>query len=426
MAEERIRVILVSTEWHELLVPFSEYVRIADYPISGYQLEVYSSGEAKKTTPVQPGPTSEERKICPSHMIYLFASAGGRDRGTPQIASAIFEAGISDFCIVELDSSVREIPYPYASYAAMDAIASSERSLFAERLLIDLRAEEFDENPWFLEDSVWAKINSRASCVDNMEIGYPEKFSAVLLSWEIRRIYRSGRFSTVEVMPDDVIIEELVGLTGSHPAAFRAVASPKFRLAWTDTLQRAQVCMAPNAMLKSAFDWYTRDVTCPEATVMVSIFNPANIMASLYAFATRADPSYFPSFEIVVSQGEKVRILEGFLKWDGTTPEDPEKLASRIERDPWNFFFLWTSGGLAEYDSRLMRAHGLALAFVETTLNAGGEPVYRWVRKSKGSWKVTSELRPSEVLTIGDFVMSNPAYLLKLVAFVGSNVIEVP
>jgi hypothetical protein len=425
-ASHSIRSILVSTEWSELLVPFSEYARIADHPVHGYQLEVSSSGKVAKATPVRPVPTSQEREICPNHMVYLFAFAEMRDRAMSQIASAISSVGIKDFCILKMDRRAKIIPYPYASYAAMDVVVPSDRFGLAERFLVDLEAEEFKENQWFLEECAWAAINSKIDC-DSMEIGYPEKLSPLLQTWSVKGFHRFGRFSDAEVMPDETMLQQLTGLSGNHSAAFRSVASPRFQQAWDKTLLSAQLCMTSSTALKSIFDWYTLRGVSTEATFAIQIFNPANIMASLYAFATRADPDYFPSLEIVVMDGNHVRVLEGFIVWDGTTfPREPSEIAGTIDRSSWNFFFLWSNGGLAEYDSRIMRAHGLAFVFVETTLSPGEEPVRRWVRKAKGAWKIASEVHPSEILTVVDFVVHNPAYLEKLARFVRSNVIEIP
>ncbi|WP_392482697.1 endonuclease NucS domain-containing protein [Nostoc sp. C110] len=44
LATHKCRCILLSTDWHELLVPFSEFSRVVDYQIDGYQLIVNEEG----------------------------------------------------------------------------------------------------------------------------------------------------------------------------------------------------------------------------------------------------------------------------------------------------------------------------------------------------------------------------------------------
>jgi RecB family endonuclease NucS len=55
-AANKCRCILLSTEWHELLVPFSEFSRAVDYQVDGYQLILDEEGipVRKKTIELAP------------------------------------------------------------------------------------------------------------------------------------------------------------------------------------------------------------------------------------------------------------------------------------------------------------------------------------------------------------------------------------
>jgi len=55
LRDSQIRCILVSTEWHELLMPFSEFSRTAPWAIDGYRLFLTDAGipdHAEKVVPV--------------------------------------------------------------------------------------------------------------------------------------------------------------------------------------------------------------------------------------------------------------------------------------------------------------------------------------------------------------------------------------
>lgn len=55
LRDSQLRCILVSTEWRELLIPFSEFSRTAPWPIDGYRLHLTTAGlpdRAERIIPV--------------------------------------------------------------------------------------------------------------------------------------------------------------------------------------------------------------------------------------------------------------------------------------------------------------------------------------------------------------------------------------
>lgn len=77
----RIRCFVASTEWHELRVPFAEFIRVADCQCEGFELSVDNEGnvlEATKHEPVElPGPLD----LFYLHSAFLFREAAARQSG---------------------------------------------------------------------------------------------------------------------------------------------------------------------------------------------------------------------------------------------------------------------------------------------------------------------------------------------------------
>jgi hypothetical protein len=59
-----LRTIIISTDWHELILPFSEFVRTVDYPVYGYTLFLNSEDTPYKTEKVNLTPVIEENNIA--------------------------------------------------------------------------------------------------------------------------------------------------------------------------------------------------------------------------------------------------------------------------------------------------------------------------------------------------------------------------
>ncbi|WCM90818.1 hypothetical protein M5C98_07590 [Acidovorax sp. NCPPB 3576] len=203
---ERIRVLLISTDWHELAVPFSEYLRTVEVPTEGLVIQAEPNGEVtsvKKFTPVTlERPLSLERM----QQIYLYENAEKRDQALAQIANAARQASIVDFIILKVDYEGDKVQVinPHGAYflfsAPVDYNDKASLDNFIARTGINW--EELDspsEN--FL---CWMQEFEEVD-YDSFEIGYPEKLSSICSTgWRPKLTYRAGRYETnSELMPDE-------------------------------------------------------------------------------------------------------------------------------------------------------------------------------------------------------------------------------
>jgi hypothetical protein len=70
--ETEIRICIVSTDWDELIVPFSEFHKIIQYPFEGFKIQINSKNIPIQKEIVQPLEDASSRRVSHNHMIYLY------------------------------------------------------------------------------------------------------------------------------------------------------------------------------------------------------------------------------------------------------------------------------------------------------------------------------------------------------------------
>jgi hypothetical protein len=79
IAEDAVRCVVLSADWHELLVPFSEFTASAPYHVDGYKIEVDDEGVCTGLEPVRAIKDAGSLELCPSGLVYLYTTAEERE-----------------------------------------------------------------------------------------------------------------------------------------------------------------------------------------------------------------------------------------------------------------------------------------------------------------------------------------------------------
>src|SRR6267142_1395087 len=98
--ESRIRLILISTEWHELRLPLSEFAETTSYAIDALSITADSSGKVTSISRVELLKRSAAFKISRVQCIYLYETAKARDSVLSDLVSAVKDAEIGDFAVL--------------------------------------------------------------------------------------------------------------------------------------------------------------------------------------------------------------------------------------------------------------------------------------------------------------------------------------
>ena len=96
--DKEIRVIVASTEWRELLVPFSRFVSDTKLEVEGLQINIDSSNKIK-VFPVDVLPMTEGRFIAPWHYMYWYLNEESLKEGILSMENSCKEKGIQDYII---------------------------------------------------------------------------------------------------------------------------------------------------------------------------------------------------------------------------------------------------------------------------------------------------------------------------------------
>lgn len=377
IAPENIRCILISTHWHELLTPFSEFVRTSDYHTEGYIATITTHSQLSiKLSKVTTLPQSSVAEPCPIHVVYLYSEEKRRNNSSDALISSLKEAGIENACVLLMNYQGENdmVIYPYAHYLVIDSFdeGAKHRLLLAQPEAIDY----LEENEWYFEER--ALSNIRFGGWDSIEIGYPEKFSVISHEWSTSSIIRKGRLLRANgIISDEQLIETTKGYDGVNSVNYYKLTCPKFANAWKQVLVKMERCLEGNESWKLSIYWFLDSIarSDPDAKISIAIYNPLDILTSLFMFTKTGDPNYLPVVEIVVDHGiDKTTILHGYLAWDGRSqPINIDSMLKDIFGDPFSMFLYKTTGEIWTYDNEIVNNMGLNYKIERITLLDNGD-----------------------------------------------------
>jgi hypothetical protein len=320
-----VRVMVVSTDWHELLLPLAEYAEVSPYSIQGIRIETDSVGIVLSASPLSLDSVIGGELIpliSSCQAAYLFDSKQARDAFTEAIAPSVDEAGIKDYFLLACDyrGGSNLVVYPYCLYFCFSSPLRDGGMSAAKALLEKGEWADDLDNP---DENFLCAIRSPEECrQDDYEIGFPEKLTRIAIEWDIVMTRRFGVFAPDRSLhSDEELIKMAQAQTGGSDLYFNRVSSPQFASSWS--FMREQVAPVFNGyprwetIVQKAFDEIERST--PQATVSVSAYGPANLLISLYALSLEKTVAWLPQFCLVVydANSKIVRVILGLLVWDG-------------------------------------------------------------------------------------------------------------
>lgn len=351
--DDEIRVMIVSTEWKELLVPFSKFISETELNVNGLKIDLIGSAEFT-ATPISALSVANGRFIAPWHVMCWYLSEDSLREGICSIEKSCREKGIEDYVIVVLrfgqpisseheagmrdalmqmmggniKSGVKLPEYKFIAYFAMQTltkdaclhILSGDEEAYAEAQDIVLNTEDDYEALCLLHESVVALNPSFER--DYYELGYPAKLEKYLENTEcsVQELRRYGIFERNKLLDDAVIISELKGEDGSTGQQLRKIITTSNRAQMEAVRSEIERCLAENTI------WKNHILNClneiekeyPTSEVELSVFNPATGVFTVYLAASREDGNrYVPYYYLMVRDPEPVKMYFGCLESNG-------------------------------------------------------------------------------------------------------------
>ena len=243
LRSSELRLLVVSSTWRELLVPFSELFHNTTYQLEGHKFEIDDQYNPVRLQKIEPLPDVKGRLLCRRHMIRYYTNEQEMLEAEQILQSESERVGIKDFVVVRFVLCFDD-PYYGATCGLYYSHQLKDRSFYEDCLYrvadsdrleeIEAWVEELDE-----EDAVDELADALAGMVQvpcaTLEIGYPEMFSQRLDTglWQVAIISRYGVFCEDERLTDEHLISDLCGTTGAsfvhYFAAFQLENREKIR-----------------------------------------------------------------------------------------------------------------------------------------------------------------------------------------------------
>jgi hypothetical protein len=377
--ESRIRLMVVSTEWHELRLPLSEFAGTTPYSVEAISITVLPDGVITHVSKVELLKKVAALKISRAQCIYLYQTARARDDHLDKLVDTVKAAGVEDFSIFRCDylEGAETIMFPYGYYLCFSSPTLNLPSADLEQLKARIEWEDDLDEP---DDNFVAYVNmaTRDLC-ESLEIGYPEKLTNLHAKWSVSVLVRSGRFDRNQsVVTDEEIIALAQNVDGSSPIYLGKISSPRFKASWKQLRADLELVLRGNDNWQEIVPLYLDEVegVAPTATVSIAVYNPTNLFFALYSIACNRDYSKCPCLEIVVedSAAGLIRTLIGVLAWNGQEIlATPSELINQVYGDETEWLAAVAMHGTFEEEDAALSAHHLAALTVEWRLKANQE-----------------------------------------------------
>lgn len=366
--ESEVRLFIVSPDWRELTVPFSEFVGAVSYNVTGYKVAI--NGESVTAVSVQqPLPPAIGRSIIPRHWLQFYNGAEERDEKSKIYADKIKQRGIENFVIVSF-----EVNYGYTAGHCFYFAQQRESREFHEGILKSASTERYAEIMEYIEDFddddalneiADASTDMIDVSADELEIGHPEKFKGWYErgNWIIKNISRFGTFSRDERLTDEMIINELCGYTGQSYTWYSGAARSGDKSKRAEIRSNYTNCVHHNDQwrrdLQDIIEWEGIHRT---GALALSVFSPENIIESIHLYTRTRKSSYIPKYT-VVSDGtddDRLHVFRGLIVSTGKPPASWAEIVERhFDGDMSNYHFATHLHGIYGMNNDIMDDLGL-------------------------------------------------------------------
>ena len=436
--DSEIHVIIVSTDWSELLLPFSRFYADTGFSIEGIQIDISEDNIDFQVQSIAPLPIVQGRLIAPWHNVYWYADDSAFQQGIAAIEHAYQQKGIDDYVIVkfylpdhstpderraalqaqvagilnvsepELFDSLSNISIPVHEYIAYTAVQMLSKDKCMQIISCDkdqleeaqelLPSMEEDEALRYLHESVESVEPTPQS--DYYEIGYPPKFSKFYESPNCTSlgIIRHGIFLRNAVLTDDAIYSELQGKDSSTGQKFKKTVDMQ-NLAHVKNLKEdIAAVLETNPVWRNHILQIIDEIKSkfPDSKIDIYVFNPSTgVFTIYYALAKEEGYLYLPNYYILVKNPTETRLYFGALEASGSSMTFPQLLQEYYNGSLTALLMSVTWGGKDERDSDIIESLGAQYRSYRSDLSDGTVTEFFTLRD--GKWRSCEASSPDRL-----------------------------
>jgi hypothetical protein len=458
--DDEIRVMVVSTEWDELLVPYSRFIKETSISITGFKLEVDQVTKKIFATAIDPLPLSMGRVLSPWHELNLYTTKKGVDKSIEDYDASCRKKSISNYVMVILEapeghhqkvvertrhamaqqqmsfggevdhvgiarSLEKMAQYGYVNYFVPQLQTKSELiDVLTHNNAVDrelrslLDGMEEEEALCHLQELVLDLAPKPKR--DYFEIGYAAKFNSRLLEdegWKIVKVLRRGTFERNSLLTDKTILSEISGDTGITGQRYKRRIELFNRAQISSARKDIDSCLGSNPVWRTNVLNHLDDIVhdYPNATIEINIYNPMAGMFTLFFTATRDDGFlYWPQYLISVDDGGIVRAYWGELSPEGSVSSFNEVIQKLYDGEVFGLLLEATQGYRCSRDSEVLEALGLVYCSYRKDFDATGNEDFCL---TNGSWRSIAEHAPFQ--NAKEYFEKNEELVAHIVAKIG-------
>ncbi|RMO83536.1 hypothetical protein ALQ34_02300 [Pseudomonas syringae pv. maculicola] len=459
--ESELRVFIVSTEWDELLVPFSSFIKRISIVTQGFSLEVDSEHTPVRATPVSPLQLTEDRLFAPWHELNLYESKASLEKGIASYQASCVAKEIENYVLLTItpseefkkrpsralaliqlsqvmpDLALKKPPkqilanlpsYSYILYFAPlqlseDACWHSIRKIIDREELIELQFivldMDEDEKLFTLHDKLYEL--DPPIFFDNAEIGTPAKFCKLLdgEGAEIIEVKRYGTLAANKFLSNDSIIEDLRGFDGNRPQSYYKEFTPSNRAELSEVCTSVRRCLKDNQPWRSQILRVIDDFLPKESKykAVISIYNPGNLCLSIFKSIDEPNVGYVPNYTLVVIENDVPLYAFVGKMWPTGIKASFSRMLKDFYGDSGRLFLINLShGGYESRDVEISDALGMTYKTFKIEINSKNRAC--WELTDVG-WKSHAEL--DQTSGFREFMESNEDFVSDVCEYYSSH-----
>lgn len=323
LKNSEIRLIVISTHWHELLVPFSEFYHATNYQLSGFKLTVDKDYNPISVEKIEALPEIAGRNICRRHFIRYYKTYDDLLDSKKEIVKQATTLGIHDFILVVFNLNFVD-PFYGATKVLYWAPQLKSREFYIEKLTEVLDSESLDEILETIDelddedalDELSERLDGEIDVTcETCEIGYPEKLTDRLNEmWSLEKIFKHGVFQEDERLSESMILMDLKGLNGASFMHFFSTLKSENRSKFNEIESNIETPFFNNSIWKhDVKDIISYCKKKTHSTMLISIFNKDDIFETIWqSISCRDSKLWAPRFFVIVDPNDSSKAVEFF------------------------------------------------------------------------------------------------------------------
>lgn len=373
--DSEIVVIIASTDWSELLVPFSYFAEKASVPVEGVEIILDESGDQFSCKEKVPLSIEQGRYFAPWQNVYLYRNRELLEAGVESIKNSYASKGISDYVIVSFQKMAangtldQSSQYQFIAYTATQLFSTEECISIIEKdedLLADaketIRDLDEEETLSYLHECI--EILAPSPECDSYEVGYPAKFCSIIEHghYEVISLLRFGMFERNALLTDDAILAELRGEDGAVGQRLKREIKASDVKAVNELKKDIGKALVLNPVWKRHLQQIVDAVTeeYPNSEIEIWIYNPSTgVFTIYYPMTSQHGELYIPSYAVLVKNPEVTRMYFGALQENGDPLPFSQILSKYYEGDLTALLATMLWGGTEERDSEIVEDMGM-------------------------------------------------------------------